>query len=137
MIIHKFKQWVGQLRIINFILSQDCATCSWSSCLKFIISFLREMILAGAKYLEIKASLHLFHESILFLGKDGNHDLAWSLSEKGNSFSLTISLSTSCFFCISDKSTNLLRWVATSSLGRPAKWSLMTRFSKAALISQD
>ena len=29
----------------------------------------KEMILAGGKYLEIKASLHLFHESILFLGK--------------------------------------------------------------------
>jgi len=28
------------------------------------------MILAGGKYLEIKASLHLFHETILFLGKD-------------------------------------------------------------------
>ena len=28
------------------------------------------MILAGGKYLEIKASLHLFHESILFSGKE-------------------------------------------------------------------
>ena len=51
------------------------------------------MILAGGKYLEIKASLHLFHESILFLGKDENQALARSLSEKGNSFNLTISLS--------------------------------------------
>ena len=30
------------------------------------------MILAGGKYLEIKASLHLYHESIQFLGKDEN-----------------------------------------------------------------
>ena len=49
------------------------------------------MILAGGKYLEIKASLHLFHESILFLGKDENQALARSLSEKGNNFNLTIS----------------------------------------------
>ena len=49
----------------------------------------REMILAGGKYLEIKASLHLFQESILFLGKDENQALARSLSEKGNSFNLT------------------------------------------------
>ena len=60
-----------------------------------MISFLREMILAGGKYLEIKASLHLFHESILFLGKDENQTLARSLREKGNSFNLTISLSVS------------------------------------------
>ena len=53
------------------------------------------------KILENKASLHLFHESILFLGKDENQALAQSLSEKGNSFNLTISLSTSLFFCIS------------------------------------
>ena len=39
------------------------------------------MILAGGKYLEIKASLHLFHESILFFGQDGNQVLAGSLSE--------------------------------------------------------
>ena len=52
------------------------------------------MILAGGKYLEIKASLHLFHESILFLGKDENQALARSLSEKGNSFNLTTSLLT-------------------------------------------
>ena len=44
------------------------------------------MILAGGKYLEIKASLHLFQESILFLGKDKNQTLARSLSEKGNNF---------------------------------------------------
>ena len=30
------------------------------------------MILVGGKYLEIKASLHLFHELILFLGKEEN-----------------------------------------------------------------
>ena len=47
-----------------------------------MISFLREMILEGGKYLEIKASLHLFHESILFLGKDENQALARSLGEK-------------------------------------------------------
>ena len=46
------------------------------------------MILAGGKYLEIKASLHLFHESILFLGKDENQVLARSHSENGNSLNL-------------------------------------------------
>ena len=51
------------------------------------------MILAGGKYLEIKASLHLFQESILFLGKDENQILARSLSENGNNFNLTILLS--------------------------------------------
>ena len=50
--------------------------------------------LAGGKYLEIKASLHLFQESILFLGEDENQALARSLSEKGNSFNLTTSLLT-------------------------------------------
>ena len=48
------------------------------------------MILAGGKYLEIKASLHLFQESILFLGKDENQVLARSLSEKGNNFNYNI-----------------------------------------------
>ena len=47
------------------------------------------MILEGGKYLEIKASLHLFHESILFLGKDENQVLARSLSENGNNFNST------------------------------------------------
>ena len=77
------------------------------------------MILAGGKYMEIKASLHLFLESILFLGKDENQVLARSHRENGNSFNLTISLSTSFLFCISHNSTKLLRWDATSSLGRP------------------
>ena len=35
----------------------------------------------GEKYLKIKASLHLFHESILFLGKDENQVLARSRSD--------------------------------------------------------
>ena len=48
------------------------------------------MILEGGKYLEIKASLHLFQESILFLGEDENQTLARSLSENGNNFNLTI-----------------------------------------------
>ena len=39
------------------------------------------MILAGGKYLEIKASLHLFHESILSLGKDKNQALARAKKE--------------------------------------------------------
>ena len=39
------------------------------------------MILAEGKHLEIRASLHLFHESILFLGKEENQVLARSLSE--------------------------------------------------------
>ena len=56
------------------------------------------MILAGGKYLEIKASLHLFPESILFLGKDENQVLSRSRSENENSFNLTISLSTSFSF---------------------------------------
>src|SRR6187401_1162597 len=103
----------------SFHLSQACATCSCSSCLKFIISFLREIILAGGKYLEIKASLHLFRESILFLGKEENQILARSLRENGNSFNLTISLSVSLFFCISHRSAKLFRWVAASPLGRP------------------
>ena len=51
----------------------------------------------GGKYLEIKASLHLFQESILFLGKDENQVLARCHSENGNSFNLTISLSTYFF----------------------------------------
>ena len=45
--------------------------------------------LRGGKYLEIKASLHLFHESILFLGKEENQVLPRSLSENGDSFNLT------------------------------------------------
>ena len=56
------------------------------------------MILAGGKYLEIKASLHLFQESILFLGNDENQTLARSLNENGNNFNLTISLSVSFSF---------------------------------------
>ena len=40
------------------------------------------MILAGGKYLEIKASLLLFHQSILFLGKDENQVLARPRNEK-------------------------------------------------------
>ena len=61
--------------------------------------------LAGGKYLEKKASLHLFHESILFFGKDENQALARSLSEKGNSFNLTIMLFVSFrlhFVCLCD-----------------------------------
>ena len=49
------------------------------------------MIFVGGKYLEIKASLHLFHEPILFLGKDENQVLARSRSENRNTFNLTIS----------------------------------------------
>ena len=95
------------------------------------------MILAGGKYLEIKASLHFFQESILFLGKDENQVLARPLRENGNSFNLTISLSTSFFYCMSHKSTKLFRWVSASSLGRLENGSFITRFSKATLISQD
>ena len=40
------------------------------------------MILAGGKYLAIKAYLHLSHVPILLRGKDENQVLALSLSEK-------------------------------------------------------
>ena len=77
------------------------------------------MILAGGKYLAIKASLHLSHVPILLRGKDKNQDLALSLSEKGNNFNFTISLSISFFFCMSHNSTKVLRCDAGSSLGLP------------------
>jgi hypothetical protein len=35
-------------------------------------------------------SLHLAHESILFLGKDSNQSLAFPLKEKGNNLSLLL-----------------------------------------------
>jgi hypothetical protein len=70
-------------------------------------------------------------------GKDENQVLPLSLKEKGNNFNLIISLSTSFFFCISHNSTKVLRWDATSSLGFPENCSFITRFSNAALISND
>ena len=91
--------------------------------------------LSRRKILGNKTSLHLFHESILFLGKDESQVLARSLSENGNSFNLTISLSTYLLFFISHNSTKLFRWDATSSLGRPENCSFIIRFNKAALIS--
>ena len=97
MIIQRFKPCVGQFLIINFILYQDWETCSCSSCLKFMICILREIIFAGGKYLVIKASLHLFQESILLRGNEENQIFARSRKEKGNNFNITISLSTSFF----------------------------------------
>ena len=93
---------------INFILSQDCATCSCSSCLKFMIWVLREIIFMGGKYLLIKASLHLFQESILLRGKEQNQFFARYRKENGNNFHFTTSLFTSFLFCISHNSTNVL-----------------------------
>src|SRR5215213_7732065 len=98
---------------------------------------LKDIILAGGQYLPIKASLHLVHESILFLGKDSNQSLALPLNEKGNTFNLIISPSTSLYFCISQSSTKLLRWAAASSELTPENCSLITRFSKAGLISKN
>src|SRR5215216_1001504 len=83
MIIQRFNPRVGQFLSIIFILSQDCATCSCSSCLKFIIWVLREIIFAGEKYLVIKASLYLFQESILLRGKEENQIFAESRKENG------------------------------------------------------
>jgi len=54
MIIQRFNPWIGQFLSITFILSQDCATCSCSSCLKFMIRVLREITFVGGKYLVIK-----------------------------------------------------------------------------------
>src|SRR3990170_5794315 len=95
------------------------------------------MIFAGGKYLVIKASLHLFQESMLLRGKQENQIFARSRKENGNSFNLAISLSTSFFFCISHNSTNVFRWDATSLLGVPENCSFITRFNKAAFISHD
>src|SRR4051812_7331049 len=46
---------------------------------------------------------------MLFLVKDGNQILASSLKEKGKSLSLTISPSTSLYFCISQSSIKLFK----------------------------
>src|SRR4051812_14732710 len=99
------------------------------------MSLLIAIILAGGYYFPIKAYLHLVQESILFLGKDSNHSLAFPLKEKGNSLSLIISPYTSLYFCISQSSTKLLIWAATSSELAPENCSLITRFNKADLIS--
>src|SRR5215212_11652686 len=85
----------------------------------------------------MKASLHLVHESILFLGKDNNQSLALPLKEEGNNFSFIISPSISLYFCISQSSTKLLRWAAASSELTPENCSLITKFSKAGLISKN
>src|SRR3990170_2981157 len=85
----------------------------------------------------MKASLHLFQESILFRGKDENQVLAWSRKENGNNFNFTISLSTPFFFCISHNSTKVFRWDAESALGLSKNCSFITRFNKATLISYD
>src|SRR4051812_46111595 len=101
-----------------------------------MIWVLREIIFAGEKYSVIKASLHLFQESILLRGKEENQIFAESRKENENNFILTTSLSTYFFLCISHNSTKVLRWDAASSLGVPKIWSFITRFSKAVLISQ-
>src|SRR4051812_38877806 len=74
-------------------------------------------------------------ESILFLGKDNNHSLAFPLKEKGNNLRLIISPSTSLYFCISQSSTKLLRWAAASSELAPENCSFITRLNKEGLIS--
>src|SRR4051812_27145270 len=99
------------------------------------MSLLIAIILEGGFYFPIKASLHLVQKSILFLGKDSNHSLAFHLKEKGKSLSLIISPSTSLYFCISQSSTKLLRWAAGSSEPVPENCSLITRSNKAGLIS--
>src|SRR3954471_20455225 len=93
--------------------------------------------LSGRKILRDKSIFALIPRINTMFRQDENQALARSLSEKGNSFNLTISLSTSFFFCISHKSTKLFRWVAASSLGRPENGSFITRFNKVVLISQD
>ena len=93
--------------------------------------------LSGRKILGDKSIFALVPWINTIFRQRRNQALARSVSEKGNSFNLTISLSTYFFFCISHKSTKLFRWVAASSLGRPVNWSYMTRFSKAVLVSQD
>src|SRR3990170_5056390 len=102
-----------------------------------MIWVLRKIIFAGGKYLVIKASLHLSQEPVLLRGKEENQFFARSRKENGNNFNFTISLSTSFLFCISHNSTNVFRWDAASSLGVPENSSFITRFNKAALISQD
>ena len=70
----------------------------------------------GRKYLVVKASLHLFQESILLRGKEENQIFAESRKENGNNFIFMTSLSTSFFFCILHNSTNVLRWDEASSV---------------------
>src|SRR3954470_955610 len=95
--------------------SQAWETCSLSNCLKFIMLLLNWIILAGGYYFPIKAFLHLSQESMLFLGKDCSHSLTLPLKEKGKSFSLTMSPSTSLYFFISQSSTKLFKCKAASS----------------------
>src|SRR3954468_18100793 len=54
------------------------------------MSLLIDIILAGGYYFPIKASLHLVQESILFLGKESNHSLAFPLQEKGKKLDISI-----------------------------------------------
>src|SRR3954462_3753348 len=84
-------------------------------------------------YFPIKASLNLSQESILFLGKDCSHSLSLPLKQKGKSFILTMSPSTSLSFFISQSSTKLLKCKAAYSPA-PGNCSFITRISKAGLI---
>ena len=52
----------------------------------------------GQKHLVMKASLHLFQESILLRGKEESQFFAESHKENENNFILTTSLSTSFYF---------------------------------------
>src|SRR3954466_7734274 len=81
-----------------------------------------------------KSILTFVQESMIFLGKDCNHSLALPLKEKGKSFSLTISPSTSMYSCVSQSSTKLFKCKAASSPA-PENCSFITRSSKVGLIS--
>src|SRR3954462_5563484 len=65
--------------------------------------------------LPYKSIFAFFQESILFLGKDCIHSLALPLRKKGKRFSLTMSPSTSLYFCMSQSSIKLFRCKAASS----------------------
>ena len=73
---------------------------------------------------------------MLFLGKDCSHSLALPLKEKEKILSLTISPSSSFYFCISQSSTKLFKCKAASSLA-PENCSFIARSSIAGLISYE
>src|SRR4051812_28677565 len=93
------------------------AASSWAFCLQGHQVGLSVGVVGShpRQYFSIKASLHLSQELILFLGKDCSHSLALPLKEKGKSFSLTMSPSTSLYFCMSQSSIKSFKCKAASS----------------------
>lgn len=136
MIIHCSNLWCGRALSKSLYLSQASKRDLLSCWMNLVIWFIRTIVLLNGKYLARNAFLKSFQMVIELAGRESNHNLALSMSEKGNKHNHIASGATPLDFNVSASWINTFKCLLRFSVARLENWFYCRIYNKVDLSSK-